>query len=124
MSSAGTKTAGQVLREMDLEENLAERYRRDPGAIPQRRIARLHRLWTQRSLLAKCIAGGAAFSLVIALLIPSRFASTTRLMPPDPPQGQSMALLSALTGRLGASFGLGSLGSDLLGMKTSAELFS
>jgi len=43
-------------------------------------------------------------------------------MPPDPPQGQGMAIAAALSGRIGG--GIGALGSSLLGMNTSADLFS
>jgi capsule polysaccharide export protein KpsE/RkpR len=42
-------------------------------------------------------------------------------MPPDPPAGQGMALLAGIAGKTGV---LGSLGADLLGMTTSAELFA
>jgi len=73
-------------------------------------------------MLGKFIAWGAAVSVLIAIVIPTRYASTTRLMPPDPPQGQGMAIAAALSGRLGG--GIGALGSSLLGMNTSADLFA
>jgi uncharacterized protein involved in exopolysaccharide biosynthesis len=79
-------------------------------------------LWDQRKLLAKFIVGGVLASILIAILIPSRYASTTRLMPPDPPTGTGMAMLAGIAGKMGAS--LGSLGGDLLGMNTSADLFA
>jgi uncharacterized protein involved in exopolysaccharide biosynthesis len=122
MSVAATKTASEVLQQLDAEELLDRRHRQNQEVIRKRRIARLDYLWRHRKPLARFAVCGAAISVVIALLIPSRFVSTTRLMPPDPPQGQSLALFSALAGRMGGS--LGSLGGDLLGLKTSAELFS
>jgi capsule polysaccharide export protein KpsE/RkpR len=42
-------------------------------------------------------------------------------MPPDPTQGQGVALLASLAGRIGA--GSAGLAGDLLGLKTSADLF-
>lgn len=87
----------------------------------RRKIARIGRLWRERKLLAKFTAIGASASLLIALLIPSRYTSTTRLMPPDPPSGQGMAMLAGIAGKMGV---LGSVGGDLLGMTTSAELFA
>src|SRR5260221_5145705 len=70
-------------------------------------------------------------STLIAFLIPKRFESTTRLMPPT--EGSAgMALLASMAGgrsgsaggaSLGSSSGLGSIAGDLLGMKSSGALF-
>jgi hypothetical protein len=43
-------------------------------------------------------------------------------MPPEPPQGQGIAMLASIVGKMGGA--LGSLGGDLLGMKTSGDLFA
>jgi uncharacterized protein involved in exopolysaccharide biosynthesis len=86
-----------------------------------RKIARIGRLWNERKLLGKFAIIGAAATFLIALLIPSRYAATTRLMPPDAPAGQGMALLAGIAAKTGV---LGSMGADLLGMTTSAELFA
>jgi len=122
MSSSLPKTPPEVLREVDIDQILAQRLRQDRRESRVRRIARIGRLWDERRLLGKFAVWGAAVSLGIALLVPSRYASTTRLMPPDLPQSQGMAMLAAVAGRMGG--GLGSLGSDWLGMKTSADLFA
>jgi uncharacterized protein involved in exopolysaccharide biosynthesis len=73
-------------------------------------------------VLGKFAAWGCGVTLLIAFLIPTKFESTTRLMPPDAPQGQGIAMLASIVGRMGG--GLGGLGSDLLGMKTSGDLFA
>src|SRR5215470_9093675 len=117
MTSTAAKTAREVLRELDAEEILARRNEQIRALIRQRRIARLDQLWRQRALLSKFTLAGAAVSLAIVLTIPSRFVSTARLVPPDPLQGQRLALFSALAGRLGAN--LSAIGSDLLGLRTS-----
>jgi uncharacterized protein involved in exopolysaccharide biosynthesis len=122
MSAAASKTAPEVLRRLDIDELLAHRLRQDRLENRNKLIARIGRLWDQRKLLAKFIVGGVLASILIAILIPSRYASTTRLMPPDPPTGTGMAMLAGIAGKMGAS--LGSLGGDLLGMNTSADLFA
>jgi capsule polysaccharide export protein KpsE/RkpR len=87
-----------------------------------KRIARLRTLWDHRRSLAKAVAIGAVLGALVAFLIPSRFASTAQLMPPDSSSGQGMAMLSMLAGR--TSSALGSLGTDFLGLKTSGDLFA
>ncbi len=122
MSSNGTKPAAEMLREVEIEELLARRLQRDRQENRGKRIARIGRLWESRKLLLKFAAWGAVLTAVIAILIPSQYESITRLMPPDPPQGQGLAMLAGIVGRMGAN--LGGFGSDLLGMKTSDDLFA
>ncbi len=122
MSAISAKPAPEVLRALDMDQLLQDRLRQDHQESRDRKIARISRLWDQRKLLSRFMAYGGAFALVIAILIPSRYASTTRLMPPDPPAGQGMALLAGIAGKMGAT--LGALGGDLLGMNTSADLFA
>jgi uncharacterized protein involved in exopolysaccharide biosynthesis len=122
MTATAAKTAPEVLQELDAEEILARRNAQIRALVRQGRIAKLTQLWTERKRLGRFVAIGAAVSLTVALLIPARFVSTTRLMPPDPPQGQGLALFSAMTGQMGMH--LGAIGSDLLGLRTSAELFA
>jgi capsule polysaccharide export protein KpsE/RkpR len=120
--SAAPKPAPEPVRALDIDQLLARRFHEDHVVSRHKRIARFAHLWDRRRLLGKFTAWGAAAAVLIALLIPSRFASTTRLMPPDPPAGQGMAMLASVVGKMGAS--IGSLGGDLLGMKTSADLFA
>jgi capsule polysaccharide export protein KpsE/RkpR len=122
MSSTSIKIEPEVLRALDIDSLLAERLRQDQLESRDRRIARIDRLWDRRKLLGKFIAYGVAASVLIAILIPSRYASTTRLMPPDPPTGQGMAVLASIAGKVGGT--LGALGGDMLGMNTSADLFA
>jgi capsule polysaccharide export protein KpsE/RkpR len=122
MSASSTKTTPEALRALDIDELLAQRLRQDEQESRNRKIARIGHLWDRRNLLAKFLAWGAAAAIPIALLIPTRYAATTRLMPPDPPAGQGMAMLASLAGKMGAS--LASLGGDLLGVSTSVDLFA
>jgi capsule polysaccharide export protein KpsE/RkpR len=121
MSSCSTNVAPDVLRVVDIEQLLAHQHPQNQLETRNKRIARIGRLWDQRKLLGKFVACGVVTALLIAFLIPSRYASTTRLMPPDPPAGAGMTMLAGIAGKMGASFG--ALGGDLLGINTSADLF-
>ncbi len=89
----------------------------------ERRIARLRLFWQRRSYLFKVFGYGLLVSLLVAFLIPSRFESTARLMPPDQQSG-GLAMLASLTGKAGDSGGgLADLAGDVLGLKTSGDLF-
>jgi len=120
--SAAPKPSPDQLRPLELDQLLTHRFREEHVENRQRRIARLAQLWDRRKFLLKVAAWGAVISLLLAFLIPSRYTSTTRLMPPDPPSGQGMAVLASIVGKM--SPGLSALGGDVLGMKTSADLFA
>jgi capsule polysaccharide export protein KpsE/RkpR len=100
--------------------NLAER-----RAAHERTVIRLQLLWAQRSLLFKFFLYGLAASLLIAFLIPARYASTARLMPPDQQPRSQLAMLATLAGKAGgeSSDGLGSIAQEVVGVKTSGDLF-
>jgi uncharacterized protein involved in exopolysaccharide biosynthesis len=96
----------------------------------ERTAAWLRLLWSSRSFLLRVTGVGLALSLLIAFLLPKRFQSTARLMPPD--QGSSsmgLAMLAAAGGGIGSnllsssSSGLGQMAGDLLGLKSSSDLF-
>jgi capsule polysaccharide export protein KpsE/RkpR len=79
-------------------------------------------LWAQRRLLGKAIFGGLAAGALVALLIPARYQSTTRLMPPDSQANASMGMLAALTAKSGN--GMGTVAGELLGIRGSGALFT
>jgi uncharacterized protein involved in exopolysaccharide biosynthesis len=86
----------------------------------QRFVGRLRVYWEARKLLFGASVLGAVVSLILALLVPSRYEATTQLMPPDGQSSSGMAMLTALAGRAG---GLGGVAGDLLGVKNSGALF-
>jgi capsule polysaccharide export protein KpsE/RkpR len=88
----------------------------------RRRIARLALLWQERKFLLKWILAGIVGSTVLAFLLPVRYTSTTRLMPPDQIGGGIAATLAALT-KSGGGSDLGAVGSELLGLRTTSDLF-
>jgi capsule polysaccharide export protein KpsE/RkpR len=122
MSGSSSNTTPEALRALDIDQLLAQRLRQDQQENRDRKIARIGHLWERRKLLGKFLAWGGAASILIAIIIPTRYAATTRLMPPDPPAGQGMTLLAGLVGKMGAN--LASLGGDLLGVSTSVDLFA
>ena len=93
----------------------------DAGEYQARNVARLALLWRDRRFLFRCAALGLVTSLIIAFLIPVRYTSTTRLMPPDQAGAGMASMLAALS--KGGSSDLGIIGSELLGLKTSGDLF-
>jgi uncharacterized protein involved in exopolysaccharide biosynthesis len=78
-------------------------------------------LWEHRRFLARAVAWGLAASLLVAFIIPKRYQSTTRLMPPDGQSGSGLAMLAAMAGKSG--LGMGSMAGNLLGLRSSGALF-
>jgi capsule polysaccharide export protein KpsE/RkpR len=77
--------------------------------------------WDHRWLFLRVAIGAFVFGMAIALLLPKRYESVTRIMPPEQ-QGGGIAVLAALAGR-GAPGGLGALANNLLGLRGSGSLF-
>jgi capsule polysaccharide export protein KpsE/RkpR len=89
----------------------------------QRTVAWLRLLWTQRQMLFRVTLYALVASTALVLLIPSRYESTARLMPPDNQSSSGLALAAAaMSGPAGAS-GLGGIASDLLGLKSTSDVF-
>ena len=88
----------------------------------ERLVAALALLWRQRNTVYKCAAIGLLFSAMVAFLIPAQYTATARIMPPEQGAGAGMAaVLASVTGKSGSD--LGSLTGDLLGMKSTSDLF-
>jgi uncharacterized protein involved in exopolysaccharide biosynthesis len=80
-------------------------------------------LWDHRRRLARVAAVALVLSGAIAFLIPKRYESVARLMPPEQPSSGA-AMLAALAGHsVGGLSGLGSLAGLLGGGRTSTALF-
>ncbi len=106
----------------------------DDRAFQTSSVAKFRLVWEKRKFVFRCLAYGAAASLLIAFLIPKRYESVARLMPPDQSNSGLAMLAAQAGGRSGAAGGAGALGSglgaglgsiagDLLGMKSSGQLF-
>lgn len=85
-----------------------------------RAVERIRLLWQRRQFLFRVTSVAFVLSVVLAVLIPNRYESTTRLMPPDQ-NNSNMAKLALLAGQAGET--LGALAGDALGLKSSGALF-
>jgi uncharacterized protein involved in exopolysaccharide biosynthesis len=84
-------------------------------------VAYLRLLWEHRRLLARVALCGFLASMLLAFLIPMRFESTARLMPPDSSQSGGLAMAAAaLSGGAGS---LGGIATDMLGLKSTSDIF-
>jgi capsule polysaccharide export protein KpsE/RkpR len=70
-------------------------------------------LWRRRRSLARITAIGAAVTILLTLLIPNSYNSSTRLMAPEMQGGSGFALIAGLLAKAGGGGGL--LNSGLLG---------
>ena len=84
-------------------------------------VVYLRLLWEQRRLLARLVLYGFLASTLIALLIPARYESTARLMPPDNTQTGGLAMAAAAIS--GGAGSLGNIASDVLGIKSTSDIF-
>jgi uncharacterized protein involved in exopolysaccharide biosynthesis len=82
----------------------------------------LQLLWAQRRLLGRITLCSLIASMLLAVLIPVRYESTARLMPPDNQSGSGLALAAAaMSGAVGG--GLSGIASDILGVKNTSDIF-
>ncbi len=91
------------------------------GGARERTMARLWLLWSKRRTLVRASLCGLALSAITAFLIPARYQSTTQLMPPDDQAGGGLAMAAALANKMDG--GLAGLAGNVLGLKSSGELF-
>lgn len=85
-------------------------------------LVRLRLLWEHRGLLLRVGICAVLASTLIAFLIPDRYESTARLMPPDNQSTSGLATaVAAISG--GAAGGLTGIASDALGLKSSSDVF-
>ncbi len=119
MEQVSTRPEQETIERPDLEEPFANELEEQPTR--ERTVARLRLLWEQRQFLLRVAGWGLLIATAIAFLIPKRYESTTRLMPPDNQSSSGMAMLAALTAKTGGGFG--TFAGDLLGFKSSGALF-
>lgn len=104
-----------------------------PSIAKERTVSRIRLLWSRRQFLLRLTGIGLVIATVVVFLIPKRYQSTTRLMPPDQSNSTMAMLSAALGGRTSVSSGsgsdsssgssMGSIAGDLLGIRTSGDLF-
>jgi uncharacterized protein involved in exopolysaccharide biosynthesis len=124
LSSSGRvpvrETPARVQDNGDLETSLLV----ETSEPQQSLLPYLQLFWMNRRLLMTTGVYAIVASIFIAFVIPVRYQSVTRLMPPDGQSSSGLGLLAAMTGGAGGGLGeLGGLAGNLLGVKSSGALF-
>lgn len=92
----------------------------------QKSVANFRLIWEHRRPLLRVGIYASVASVIIALLIPNRYTSTAHLMPPDSQSTSGLAMAAAAMSGSGGGVGssaLGGMASELLGMKSSSDIF-
>jgi len=111
--SVGTENGEVTADERKTQQDFCE------PATQDRTVANLRLLWRSRRFLG-CVAGaGLLLSTLMAFLIPNRYKSVARLIPPDNPSNTGLAQAAVALG--GGTAGLGGIVSELLGQKNSSD---
>src|SRR5713226_3250222 len=84
-------------------------------------VAHLRLFWEHRQLVSRVVLYGLLASTLIAFLIPTRYESTARLMPPDSSQSGGLAMAAAALS--GGAGGLGGMAGEMLGLKSTSDIF-
>jgi len=88
----------------------------------QKTLVSLRLLWENRGWLSRVALYAGLASTLVAFLIPVRYESTARLMPPDNQSSSGLAMaVAAMTGN--GTGGLGAIAGDLLGLKSTSDIF-
>ncbi|MGC9995261.1 MAG: GNVR domain-containing protein [Terriglobia bacterium] len=104
-----------------LSADSAQQLELEQRAARERTVAQLRLLWESRRFLARVAGAGLVLSVIVSLLIPSRYQSVARLMPPDSQPGSGLAMAAAALS--GQASGMAGLAGDLLSIKSTSELF-
>jgi uncharacterized protein involved in exopolysaccharide biosynthesis len=95
----------------------------DNKQADERILTYLRLLWSHRGMLYRVSLYALLASALIAFLIPVRYETTARLMPPDNQSSSNLLMAAASMTGGGSSGGLGGLASDVLGLKSSSDVF-
>lgn len=79
-------------------------------------------VWRERAFLVRLSVLGFVLGVLIAFLVPARYTSTARLMPPDNQSGSSLAVAASMAASR-ESGGFGELAANLLGGKSTSDVF-
>jgi capsule polysaccharide export protein KpsE/RkpR len=104
--------------EAELPEALRETPEENKNALRHLRL-----LWARRGMLYRVSLYAMLASAAIAFMIPKRYESIARLMPPDNQSSSGLAMAAAAMSGGAASGGLGAIASDVLGLKSTSDIF-
>ena len=124
MSLAGRAPVNEIAAEVQVNGEPETPLLTEPREKQKSVLPYLQLLWANRAFLLRIGCYALLASLVVAFLVPVRYQSVTRLMPPDSPSTSGLGLLASMAGNTGAGLsGLGGVAEDLLGVKSSGALF-
>ena len=95
----------------------------EPERAPEFRsntLTYLRLLWANRGMFVRVGAYAVVSSALLALVIPSRYESTARLMPPD---NQPTSGLSAAVAAMSNAGALGGMAGEFLNLKSTSDIF-
>jgi len=124
MTVAGSAPARQPLPELP-EHGLPDVSGTEEALAPDGQeiaVLRLRLLWRNRKTLSRVAIYALLASTLIAFLIPVKYESTARLMPPDNQSASGLATAVAAMSGGGAS-GLAGIAGDVLGLKSTSDVF-
>lgn len=81
-------------------------------------------VWRERRFIAKAFALGFLAAAIVSLLIPPKYESTVRIMPPEKQGLGGLAAMLAAAGTENAGSLLGGVVSDAMGIKSSGALYA
>jgi capsule polysaccharide export protein KpsE/RkpR len=84
-------------------------------------VASLRLLWTHRAMMFRAGVYALIVAAIIAFVIPARYESTARLMPPD--NQSSSNLGNAIAAMSGGAGGLAGMAGDFLALKSTSDIF-
>src|SRR5258708_13991622 len=114
MNLTGTAPVRQPMPELPEKEFPGPSPRPETRESSQKVVASLSLLWEQRLLLFRVSIYSLLASTLAAFLIPARYESTARLMPPDNESVSSLAMAAAAMS--GAAGWIGGLSGEFLGL--------
>lgn len=121
MNFSGSAPVRQPVPDLPDAEPPIRRHEKEEPKIREASLLYFRLLWQNRRLLARVAFCGFPASILLAFLIPVRFESTARLMPPDTNQSSGLAMAAAALS--GGNGGLGGIASEMLGMKSTSDVF-
>lgn len=122
--SSHRRNNGQAIQDVSEDEYLLLAEPRVAVRSGERFAANCRLLWQRRGVLRRATLYGLAAFTVLAFVIPSRYSSTARLMPPDNNQAASgLAAVAAMVSNSAGS-AAGGLANEVLGVKNTSDIFS
>ena len=120
MTYTGSAPVRQPVPELPEQELPVSPGSEEPPKRSADSVQHLRLFWLHRRLVVRVALFGLLASTLLAFVIPVRFESTARLMPPDGSQSGGLAMAAAA---ISGSAGLGNIAGEMLGLKSTSDIF-